>query len=115
MVPAPALNTAVLELPAGTIPYRPNKNVVIDLGTKTKLAIIGDWGTGDEVAINVLQQVATLKPDVLMHVGDVYYAGTQNEAHTNFLDICRIILGNSVPLFSLASVLSSRANTTAAG
>jgi Calcineurin-like phosphoesterase len=85
----------------GNNPYRPNKNVVIDLGAKTKLAILGDWGTGDAVAINLLQQVATLQPDVLIHVGDVYYAGTQNEAHANFLDICRTILGNNIPLFSL--------------
>jgi hypothetical protein len=85
----------------GSNPYLPNKNVVIDLGTKTKLAIIGDWGTGDDVAINVLQQVATFAPDVLIHLGDIYYSGTQNEAHTNFLDICRVILGDDVPLFSL--------------
>jgi hypothetical protein len=45
--------------------------------------------------------VATFKPDVLIHLGDIYYAGTQNEVHMNFLDICRLILGNHVALFSL--------------
>jgi predicted phosphodiesterase len=92
---------AAYKLSRGTNPYRANQNVVIALGTKTKLAIIGDWGTGDDVAINLLQQVNTFGPDVLIHLGDIYYAGTQNEAHTNFLDICRTILGNNVPLFSL--------------
>lgn len=85
----------------GNLPYRPNVNNVVDLGQKTKLAIIGDWGTGDEVAINLLQQVASLQPDVLIHLGDVYYAGTHNEEQTNFLDVCRQLLGSSVPLFSL--------------
>jgi predicted phosphodiesterase len=80
--------------------YRPNQNVVVDLGTKTKLAIIGDWGTGADVATNVLKQVAILKPDLLLHLGDVYYAGTQNEARDNFLDICRTVLGE-IPLYSL--------------
>lgn len=81
--------------------YRPNKNVVVDLGTKTKLAIIGDWGTGNPVAINVLQEVAKLKPDLVIHVGDVYYACTQNEAQTNFCDVCQSVLGSSVPVYSL--------------
>jgi hypothetical protein len=85
----------------GSLPYRPNLNVVVDLGPKTKLAIVGDWGTGDEVAINLLQQVASLQPDVLIHLGDIYYAGTQPEAQANFLDICQQILGRGVPLFSL--------------
>jgi hypothetical protein len=85
----------------GTLPYRPNLNPVIDLGAATRLAIVGDWGTGDEVAINLLQQVATFQPDVLIHLGDVYYAGTQSEEQTNFLDICRQFLGSKVPLFTL--------------
>ena len=84
-----------------TLPYRPNKDVVINLGSRKKFAILGDWGTGDAVAINVLQQVANFKPDVLIHLGDVYYACTQSEAHNNFLDICRVVLGDSVSLYSL--------------
>ena len=85
----------------GQLPYRANLNPVFDLGPRTKLAIVGDWGTGDEVAINVLQQVAALQPDVLLHLGDVYYAGTQSEEQSNFLDICREVLGSGILLFSL--------------
>lgn len=83
------------------LPYRPNQDPVFDLGQRTKLAIIGDWGTGDQVAINLLQQVAMLEPQVLIHLGDVYYAGTHNEEQANFLDICRHVLGNNVLIFSL--------------
>lgn len=89
------------KLAVGTLPYRPDQNPVIDLGQRTKLAIVGDWGTGDNVATNLLQQVARLKPDVLIHLGDVYYAGTQNEEQANFLDICRRILGADVLIVSL--------------
>ncbi len=85
----------------GSLPYRANENPVFDLGQRTKLAIIGDWGTGDDVAINLLQQVAKLGPEILIHLGDVYYAGTHNEEQVNFLDICRKILGNNVLVFSL--------------
>jgi hypothetical protein len=83
------------------LPYRANENPVFDLGQRTKLAIIGDWGTGDQVAINLLQQVASFGPEVLIHLGDVYYAGTHNEEQTNFLDICRQVLGNNVLIFNL--------------
>jgi hypothetical protein len=85
----------------GSLPYRANENPVFDLGQRTKLAIIGDCGTGDGVAINLLQQVAKFSPDVLIHLGDVYYAGIHNEEQVNFLDICRKILGGNVLIFSL--------------
>jgi len=80
--------------------YRPNQNVVVDLKTMSKLAFVGDWGTGEDVAINLLKQVAALKPDLLLHLGDVYYAGTENEVKVNFLDICRSVLGN-IPIYTL--------------
>jgi len=81
--------------------YRKNQNPVFALDAKTRVAIIGDWGTGDDVAANLLQQVKIFTPDVLLHLGDVYYSGTQFEQETNFLNICRSVLGNNVRLFSL--------------
>ena len=87
---------ALLEEPV----YRPNQNVIVDLGTKSKIAIIGDWGVGDDIAKNVLTQAAALKPDLLLHLGDVYYAGTETEVKVNFLDICRSVLVN-IPIYTL--------------
>lgn len=40
------------------------------------IAILGDWGTGDATAQAVMAAVTSLKPDYIVHVGDVYYAGT---------------------------------------
>lgn len=51
------------------------------------VGVIGDWGTGEEVADVVLEEVFKHEPDILIHVGDIYYAGTTDEAQTNFLDI----------------------------
>ena len=49
-----------------------------------KIAIIGDWGTGPyheggdyDPALDVLATVERLKPDYLIHLGDVYYSGTE--------------------------------------
>ncbi|HEX8179046.1 MAG TPA: metallophosphoesterase [Pyrinomonadaceae bacterium] len=48
------------------------------------VAVIGDWGTGQWAdgastgpALAVLAQVAKLQPDYTIHLGDVYYAGTE--------------------------------------
>ena len=84
-----------------TLPYRPNLNPVFPLEANTTLAIIGDWGTGDKVAINLLNEIQKLGPQVLVHLGDIYYAGTQHEEQSNFLDICRKVLGNKIPIFSM--------------
>jgi 3',5'-cyclic AMP phosphodiesterase CpdA len=80
--------------------YRPNQNQVIDLNDASKLAIIGDWGTGLQQAKLVLEQVAAMKPDILLHLGDIYFAGTESETRSNFLSICRSVLGD-IPIYSL--------------
>lgn len=80
--------------------YRPNKNVVANLKPDATIAIIGDWGTGTDVAINLLKQVAAQKPDILLHLGDIYYAGTEEEARKSFLEITRSVLGDT-PLYTL--------------
>ncbi len=60
-----------------------------------KIALVGDWGTGpftDGEAVSLIQQVMGLSPDYLIHLGDVYYAGTTGdflppeEEMKNFLD-----------------------------
>jgi hypothetical protein len=48
-----------------------------------KIAVIGDWGTGEWQdggvicpALEVIGEVKSLAPDYTIHLGDVYYAGT---------------------------------------
>ncbi len=49
-----------------------------------KIAIMGDWGTGMPQAVNMLQQmVAGFSPDIVMHLGDTYYAGSLDEQNAN--------------------------------
>ena len=72
--------------------------IVSAKGDTVKLAIIGDWGTGDWTdgavvcpAIEVINQVQSLEPDYTIHLGDVYYAGTagfldSDEELTNFVN-----------------------------
>jgi len=51
-------------------------------GKPVRIAVIGDWGTGAfdgggyDPASDVLKTVADLKPDYVVHLGDVYYSGS---------------------------------------
>lgn len=60
-----------------------------------KIALVGDWGTGqftDGEALSIMTQIMGHSPDYLIHLGDVYYAGTtgdflpSNEEMNNFLN-----------------------------
>ena len=79
-------------LSKGKIPYRVYKNMndfVIDgkLPANAKVAIVGDWGTGQATAKTVLSQIARKNPDVVIHMGDVYYSGTDFEMQNYFYNI----------------------------
>ena len=59
-----------------------------------RIALLGDWGTGSfnaggyDPALDVLETIQKLEPDYLIHLGDVYYAGSagaSGEEHDNFL------------------------------
>ena len=49
------------------------------LPNNLRVGILGDWGTGQDVAIEVLRRVVALQPDIIIHLGDVYYSGNAEE------------------------------------
>ena len=71
-------------------PYMVHSNqmdyVVNCLPDKATVALIADWGTGMDDAVVLAQQIAKyFKPDVLIHLGDIYYAGLPAEIERHFL------------------------------
>ncbi len=75
----------------------------ITIPDAVQVALAGDWGTGDwRTAANpapstdVQNHMAFLKPDVTIHLGDVYYAGTSDQE--------KHILVNLWPQGSIASL-----------
>ena len=92
----------------GAIPYRVYKNMndyVIDgkLPANARVAIVGDWGTGQDTAKTVLAQIARKNPDVVIHMGDVYYSGTDFEMQNYFYNIWKESLDlTKIPTFTLA-------------
>ena len=85
----------------GTFPYLENKNQVEAIPDNARIALVGDWGTGEPPALNLVQQVKAQSPDLLLHLGDIYYSCTRDEAETNFLNLCRSTFGSNFPLFTL--------------
>ena len=68
-------------------------------GSTLSIAVIGDWGTGkwqdgadsDGPGLDILAQAVALKPDLIIHLGDVYYVGTSssswNQENDNFVKL----------------------------
>ncbi len=78
------------------IRYTSLADFVIDDGRlpdPAKVAIVGDWGTGQNGARKLLESIAAKKPDVVIHLGDVYYSGTENEVKNYFYAIWQQVLG----------------------
>lgn len=57
------------------------------IGNQTRLAMLGDWGTGLYGAIPCAESIKAASPayDVILHLGDIYYAGNGEEAEGRFL------------------------------
>ena len=89
------------------IPYVPAPAVgpkTIEIKANSRIALMGDCGTGAIPAIEVLQRIADEHPDILLHLGDIYYSGTAAECQSNFIDPIDSILrkDKALPVFSLS-------------
>src|SRR5216684_2574226 len=70
-----------------------SKSVIVSLQgselQEVKIALVGDWGTGPYSpggpAAEVMMQAQKQNPDYIIHLGDVYYSGTQDEEPNNLL------------------------------
>lgn len=62
-----------------------------------KVAIIGDWGTGEPDADALLKAVMGHNPDVILHLGDIYEAGLPLEMEEHFLKPINDTCGNNRP------------------
>jgi Calcineurin-like phosphoesterase len=71
------------------VTYKTIDDFVIDghLPADATIAIVGDWGTGEDASKQVLAQIARKSPDVVIHLGDIYYSCTDFEVENYFLKI----------------------------
>ncbi len=94
---------AYFKLQHHNIPYREGLDNILplDIPSSAKIGFIGDWGTGTPEARALLEELAAKKPDIVIHLGDIYYTGLKSEVSQWFLDIFRDVL-TDVPVFSLS-------------
>ncbi len=86
------------------IKYRSVTDCILPPGTlapRCKIAVVSDWGTGDRRAQSLLADVARQKPDILIHLGDIYYACTALEANAFHSNVTRAFPDGPPRLFTL--------------
>jgi 3',5'-cyclic AMP phosphodiesterase CpdA len=77
---------------------------VLNMKPNARVALIADWGTGKPPAINVLSGVKQQKPDIVIHLGDVYYSGTKAECDAYFRKILDDVLDRAntgIPVYTI--------------
>lgn len=69
-----------------------------------KIILLGDWGTScadAEALLKALLDECGTPPDCIIHLGDIYYSGSESECNTNFYDVIRTNLGYTGPVFTI--------------
>jgi hypothetical protein len=90
-------------LPLPYVRHETLEDFVFPLPDPVRVALISDWGTGTPAAQALLEEVARLKPQVLVHLGDIYYSGTPHEVRAHFLDVLDRVFASGRPrVYSLS-------------
>ncbi|AIP65044.1 metallophosphoesterase family protein [Burkholderia thailandensis] len=74
------------------------------LPARARVAIVGDIGTGTDVAAAVLIAASRFAPDAILHLGDVYFSGTRFETEHRLVGLVRDVLRSGkrrVPFFTV--------------
>lgn len=61
------------------------------LPARARIAIVGDIGTGTDVAAAVLVAALQFRPDAILHLGDIYYSGTAFETRHRMVGLLRSV------------------------
>lgn len=83
------------------------KPQVVKIDNDAQIFLVSDWGTGLDRARRVSDQIAThlrtnpRRQKIVVHLGDVYYSGTDREFEQRFLGCWPVALGDNVLSFTL--------------
>ncbi|MFM2307804.1 MAG: hypothetical protein RLZZ367_2473 [Bacteroidota bacterium] len=74
-------------------PFPATAPPVITIPDDVDIAVIGDWGTGNykpggsnSPSAKIASALTKLKPGIVIHLGDVYYAGTDGQEDDNLIN-----------------------------
>ncbi|WP_158822820.1 metallophosphoesterase [Granulicella sp. S156] len=65
---------------ASFIQYQNLSDFLVAVPDKCTIALVADWGAHNSTAKLVAAQIRATSPDICVHLGDIYYAGQENEA-----------------------------------
>lgn len=68
------------------------------------IAVVGDVGTGTDLAAATLVAALSFRPDAILHLGDVYYSGTAFEFDHRFVGLFESVFaatGHRAPVFGV--------------
>ncbi len=71
------------------------------LPERARVAVISDWGTGEPRPQALLRAVRALRPDVVIHLGDIYYSCDTREAAAFLADVRAVFPEGSARVFTL--------------
>ncbi len=71
------------------------------LPERARVAVISDWGTGESRPQALLRAVGALRPDVVIHLGDIYYSCDTREAAAFLADVRAVFPEGSARVFTL--------------
>jgi 3',5'-cyclic AMP phosphodiesterase CpdA len=80
---------------------------VVPIANDAKIIVVGDWGSGLPRAKKVADRIREeldrdrSRQRVVVHLGDVYYSGSQREYQRNMLNLWPVREGEDIPSFSL--------------
>ncbi len=74
---------------------------VVQVTDKMQIAMAGDWGTGNSSSADIATQIAAIEANHTIHLGDVYYSGTDDEEHEKFLGKWPAGTSAAAPSFAL--------------
>ena len=83
------LSSAINRMLSRPVPWRTHTSpddFVIEIPRDVlSVAVVGDWGTGLRTSTAIAQHMTATRPDLTIHLGDVYYSGTVEETTRKFL------------------------------
>ncbi len=71
-----------IEGKANFITHNDIKDFMLAIPSQCTVALVSDWGADNDAAIQVRDQIVAKHPDYPIHLGDIYYAGQDNEARS---------------------------------
>jgi len=63
------------------------KDLLTTIPDRTSIAMAGDWGTGNASSASIARAMSAMNADYTIHLGDVYYSGTESEETNKFVNL----------------------------